>query len=185
MRLGSARFGTARYATPGSQPVTSPVPLELIPFGLVPFGLKPFGFGSAPASPPPPAPIFDPILGFGEWLSTQLGMPVSPDHLQIGDPLPQVTYAIVDADEPITLDGMGGLGNWSVQIDAWGADPEGPPLIQARIRRALTGYRGKMGLTFCHTAKPGRMLSSYTPYPTNSTSGVYRRMVEWSLLLQY
>lgn len=187
MRLGSARLGTARFATLGPQAVTSstPVPLELIPFGLYPFGLKPFGWGPAPTSPPLPAPIFDPLGEWQGWLSDKLDRSVSSNRVQIRDRLPQITFTVVDMDEPTNLAGTGGLGNWTVQIDVWADSSAEARLIQAQIRQVLMGYRGPMGLSFCQGMTPARGLTSFDQGPTQSASGVYRSMRMWTLMLEY
>lgn len=153
--------------------------------GTTPMGVRPMGYpGASGASPPvdDPGPI---ILEneLANWLSARLGgADVMPGHMPQGDyDFPLLTYTKIAGETVSRMSGPSGLASRTYRLDSWAPDYAAACLAQAKVYRAMAGYRGPMGRATVLGIFPGREQSGYDPSPFGSDRGMFRETREYRI----
>lgn len=96
---------------------------------------------------------------------------------------PFVWYRITNDNEPLTMDGVGGMHESYIDIECVGATEASAQAVADAVKGRLHGYAGTMGNVSCKGAFLEDKDDDYVPLSTSGEDGLH--VIAYSLNLWY
>lgn len=106
-------------------------------------------------------------------VESAVGLRISPEPIEQGTRLPAISYFVIDSESGEDLQGAVGVAHTRIQIDVYAAKRIQANQIADEIRKAIQGFRGRMGGVFVHGVSAGSAARDSTDAPTDG-SDVHR-----------
>lgn len=106
-----------------------------------------------------------------------VGSRVHPGVLPDPPVLPAITYTRVSTRRPVTYDGPHGFVRTRMQLDVWAPSRSQARAVADELRRALLGYRGRMGET--EVAIPEQSIDEDLDEPEDGLARVMTEFIIW------
>lgn len=105
------------------------------------------------------------------------------NHIPESSQRPHIWFRVTNDDEPLTMDGVGGIHEADVDMECAGNTEDSAQAVADALKTRLHGYKGTMGNISAKGAFLSNKDDDYAPFSNESDEGVH--VIAYSLRLVY